>query len=198
VARDAAGPHIKGACLIEALSWLEKNRGRERLEAALRLMPAGGRNDVDLARASFGILSSEWYPAANTHSVLDAMTAGMDPGARARMAREMAKAVMDGTLKGVYGIMFSMMATPERYARHAPRLWGKYYDEGEVRLRLSTPKSMTATVSDWQGHHPFLCEVVRFARVAALEAMGCRAVQSELRCKTAVGGDDCVTELRWA
>jgi hypothetical protein len=113
------------------------------------------------------------------------------------MAREMAKAVMEGTLKGVYGIMFSMMATPERYARYAPRLWSKYYDEGNVRLKLSTPSSMSAVISDWQGHHPFLCEVVRFARVAALEAMGCRHVRSDLRCKSAVGGTDCVTDLHW-
>jgi hypothetical protein len=191
------GCHIKGACLIEALSWLEKSSGRGRVEAALARMADEGRAQIDPGRKSFGILASEWYPAENTHAVLDAMTDGLDRGQRTMMARGMAKAVMEGTLRGVYGILFNMMATPERYARHAPKLWSKYYDGGKVDVRLPTPTSMRAVVSGWQGHHAFLCEVVRYARIAALEAMGCRNVRSELRCKSDVGGDDCVTELRW-
>jgi len=126
------------------------------------------------------------------------MTNGLDAAERDRMARGLAKAVMDGTLRGVYGILFNMMATPERYARHAPRLWSKYYDEGKVEVTLPTPSSMIGKVTDWRGHHPFLCAVVRFARVAALEAMGCTNVRSEFRCKSQVGGNVCVTELHWA
>jgi hypothetical protein len=104
---------------------------------------------------------------------------------------------MEGTLRGVYGLLFSIMATPERYARHAPQLWAKYYDSGQVIFRLETPRLMIAEVTGWQSHHPFLCEVVRFARAAALEAMGCKEVRSELRCKLNVGGDACVTTLEW-
>jgi hypothetical protein len=113
------------------------------------------------------------------------------------MARTLAKAVMNGTLRGVYGMLFSIMATPERYARHAPRLWSKFYDDGKVAVTVPTPTTMTAVVTEWKGHHPFLCSVVRFARVAALEAMGRTSVSSEWRCKSEVGGDECVTRLRW-
>jgi hypothetical protein len=191
------GSHIKGACLVEALVWLEKSKGRARVEAALARIPNDGHNRADPHGPRFGILASEWYPASHTHAVLDAMTAELSREEQRQMARNLAKAVMEGTLRGVYGLLFSMMATPERYARHAPRLWSKYYDGGRVRFELPTRNSMIATISEWPGHHTFLCCTTRFARVAALEAMGCPDVRSEWRCKSEVGGDACVTELRW-
>jgi hypothetical protein len=193
-----AASHIKGACLVEALQWMERNAGHERVAAALARMSVEARGQIDVARPSFGILASQWYPAENTHVVLDAMTADLSALEREQMARGIAKAVMAGTLHGVYGVLFRMMATPERYAQHAHKLWSKYYDSGRVRFSLPEPHRMVAVISDWGGHHPFLCAIVRFARVAALEAMGCREVISAWRCKSGQGGDECVTEVRWA
>ncbi len=188
---------IKGAGVIQALCWLEKHRGRDRLEAARPLMSAAVQADLNLDRSTYGIVASQWYPAADTHAVLDCMVKGLGPVERAEMARSLAKAVMEGTLRGVYGYLFSMMATPERYARRAPQLWANYYGDGMVCLTLPTPKTMVASISNWKGHHPFMCELVQFARVAALEAMGCMNVISQPDCKSIRGGDECIAHVRW-
>ena len=191
------GSRIKGACLIEALAWLEKHKGRARLESALARMPAEGRAKLDPSRPSFGILASTWYEAAESGMVLDALTEGTTREERDRIARDVAKAVMEGTLRGVHGLMFSMMATPERYARHAPRLWSKYYDGGVVEVTIPEPQMMVGKIKEWSGHHPLLCAIVRFARVAALEAMGCIGVTSRHRCLSDVGGTECISVCRW-
>jgi len=196
-APEGEGPQIKGAALLEALNWLEREHGRARVEAALARLSSASRARIDATRRSFGILASDWYPAENTHIVLGFLTEGLSSAEREQTARRLAKAIMEGTLHGVYGMLFNLMATPERYARHVSRLWSKFYDCGRVVAVLPTPSSMVATVSEWTSHDPFLCLTVQFARVAALEAMGCRNVRSELRCKDDVGGDACTTRITW-
>jgi hypothetical protein len=191
------GARIKGASLIEALAWLEHTQGRPRVAAALERLEPEVRALIDLERPSFGILASSWYDSAAAGFVLDALTHGVPLDQRDRMARDLAKAVMDGTLRGVYGMLFSAMATPERYARYAPRLWAKYFDDGDVQLAVTAPRTMTGTIKSWEGHHPLLCSVIRFARCAALEAMGCKDVVSEHRCKTNDGGTECFFVVRW-
>jgi len=187
---------IKGACLIQALTYLEKLQGRSRIEEAMNRMPPDLYDHVDATRASFGLISSEWYSTAATHFILDCITRPLGTIERETLARALAKAVMDSTLRGVYGFLFSIMATPDRYARHAPQLWANYYADGRVAL-VTENKTMTAAIRDWKGHHPFLCAVVQYARVAALESMGCKEVSSEMACKSHIGGGECSARHTW-
>jgi hypothetical protein len=131
---EAAPGRIKGAAFREFVAWYEQELGRAQLLTLLRSIPDDLRRELELdpARESLGILSSRWYPADAIHALLDAIIAGIDPDRRRESIERAADAVMRATLRGVYRILFEWLATPDRYARFADRLWRSYYDSGRA------------------------------------------------------------------
>jgi len=90
------------------------------------------------------------------------------------------------------------MATPERYARHAGKLWSSYYDTGRFTV---TPAAdgfgAVAVVRDFRSHHPFLCDLNWGAAIAIYEALGCESVECERTSCVAQGADECRFATRW-
>jgi hypothetical protein len=193
----AAAPalgNIKGAAFREFLVFYAKTVDRERVIAAIR---AAGSAELSAERPDFGVLQNTWYPAGLVHGLLDRLTQGFDEAELATLAQEAATHIMGVTLRGVYRTMFSLIATPERYARHIPNLWRVHYDNGDPVVLTRGAKEHRITFMSWASHHPFICRLNMAAAAPIYTAMGCKAVRwQRVHCKS-MGGEHCVALVTW-
>jgi hypothetical protein len=191
---------IKGAAFGEFLAWYQREFGRERLAATTQVIPIHVRNELelDLNRESLGILSSRWYPSDSIQILLDVIFASIEATRRSEMMERAADAVMQATLKGVYRVLFTWLATPERYARFADRLWRSYYDSGVMQVEQSGPTRAVCTVRDWHSHHPRICDINRAAAASIYRAMGCDGVVTRRECCVSDGAAECRFVTTWA
>ncbi len=167
------------------------------MREALERLPDAVRAELDPARPALGILASEWYPASLVHSVLDAVTFGLSEPDRQRLSDDGAEAIMRATLHGLYKTLFSLMATPERYARFGPKLWGAYYDSGRFEIIMPNSTTAVCTIAGWSGHHPFACDLNRSAAGAIYRAMGCESVRVERTSCVSNGDPACRFVSTW-
>jgi hypothetical protein len=188
---------IKGAAFREFLRWYSNEYSHERLVAAL--VAAGDRVDDALERESplLGVLANAWYSSSTVHALLDELTRGLAPEERAKLAERASDAVMAATLHGIYKALFRLMATPERYAKYAPRLWTTYYDSGTVTIELSGNRA-ESTIRNWSAHHPFMCELNRGAAGAIYRRMGCQNVHVQRIACIESGAPECRFVTTWS
>jgi hypothetical protein len=196
--RSEGAGRIKGAAFVEFLRFCEKEFGQERLHAAVMSIPITVRHPLSLSLPALGVLPSTWYSAATVHALIDALLFGVGMDERRRMAANISKAVMDATLRGVYRALFRVVATPERYARYASRLWTAYYDTGHFSIEMPDPNTAVATVVDWPSHHSFICELNRGAAEAIYTAMGLKNVVTTRAACIDGGAQTCRFVSRWS
>jgi len=160
---------------------------------------AGDRVQDPLERDSplLGVLANAWYSSSTVHALLDELTRGLGPEERVKLADRASEAVMAATLHGIYKALFRLMATPERYAKYAPRLWTTYYDSGTVTIVLSGNRA-ESTIRHWSAHHPFMCELNRGAARAIYRAMGCKNVHVERIACVESGAPECRFATTWS
>jgi hypothetical protein len=95
-------------------------------------------------------------------------------------------------------VLFESMATAERYARFAPKLWQSDSDSGTLDVALTSDMlGAISTVKGWRGHHRLMCEPNRGAAVEIYAAIGCRAVTCERAVCVDRGEADCRFVTRW-
>jgi len=170
----------KGIAFKELLTWLDKRLGREQLKEALALLPQECKDIISLEADNFGILSSSWYPLPCVHKLLDALTDSMTRQKRFELAQEAARAVMDATLHGIYKGVVRAFVSPTLYAKFATKLWRSYYDSGDFKVIIADDgQSADCTISNWGGHHPFVCAMNITAATAIYEAMGQKGVSTQ-------------------
>ena len=161
-------------------------------------MPAAQRGELDTRELTLGVLTSDWYPAEQVHALLDEIARGKSEAAINDLAVGASGAIMRSTLRGLYRVLFEWMATPERYAKYAPKLWSTYYDSGEVSVELLSDRlTAVAIVSNWRSHHPLMCELNRGAALEIYAAMGCRDVTNERAQCVSRGDPHCRFITRW-
>jgi hypothetical protein len=199
VPRASENPHarVKGVLLIEATRWFRDAYGMDKLLELSAAVPEPDRLSADYTRENFGILPGSWYAAETVHVYCDAMTAGRPRPERIAMARSCATAMMDRTLGGVHHVFFRLLATPERYCAHVQRLWNQSNDTGVVQAAMRGKTRIEASLGEWRGHHPWLCQLSHYCSYSLLEAMGCRGVQSSLHCLSEHGGVECSGWFAW-
>ncbi|HMI93826.1 MAG TPA: hypothetical protein VK509_20775 [Polyangiales bacterium] len=189
---------IKGAAFREFIAYYRTTYGAEGLAAVVTAMPPVHRRELDLRDAALGVLASEWYAAEVVHALLDEIARGKSEFALRELAAAASAAVMRATLRGLYRKLFEWMATPERYARYAPKLWGTYYDSGEVVVEFVPGELLaTSTTRNWRSHHPLICELNRGASVEIYTAMGCRDVICDRAQCISRGDPHCRFLTRW-
>ncbi|MBI2393226.1 MAG: hypothetical protein HYV09_26815 [Deltaproteobacteria bacterium] len=150
-----------------------------------------------MSAEAFGILASRWYPAEVIHGVCDAVIEGMAATQRAALARDAARVLMDATLRGIYRVLFEQLASPARIVQFAPRIWRTYFDSGERRTEVVSPRRHDGIVRDWRGHHPFLCAVQVHSTSSLYQAAGCRNVATtSLEC-VELGAPHCRWSTTW-
>jgi hypothetical protein len=188
---------IKGIAFREFLVWYANEYGKGALAAAAHQLPSEHVGLFNPAAETLGVLASKWYPGELVHALIDELTRGRPADEQESMARAGANAVMAATLRGVYKVLFDWIATPQRYARHAGKLWTSYYDSGSLEVVESTRQSARAVVRDWRTHHPFICDLNREASRAIYEAMGCVDARCERIACVSSGDAACSFITTW-
>lgn len=189
--------NIKGAALFELFRWQQSALSAAQAAKLLEPLPPQTREFFDPGRTGFGLLASRWYPSAVIHPLLDAMVAGLDDKAYRQFIEDGAKHVMDGTMRGVFKAIFSLVATPERYARYSQQAWNAFHDTGTSVVELTGSESWRATLSRWPGHHRVICDMNVVAARLILQSMGKRSVATTQECCVAQGAPHCVSVARW-
>jgi hypothetical protein len=177
---DMPPSRAKGAAFKELLIWLDKQLGREKLLHALAILPPEYKGIVHADASNFGILSSSWYPLPCVHKLLDGLTASMTRQQRFELAQRASRVVMEVTLHGIYRAVVRAFVSPTLYAKFATKLWTSYYDSGDFKvIIIDNGKSADCTISNWSGHHSFVCDMNVTAATAIYEAMGQKHVSTK-------------------
>jgi predicted hydrocarbon binding protein len=188
----------KGVAFKELLIWLDQRLGREKLLHALAVLPPECKGIVLPEADNFGILSSSWYPLPCVHRLLDGLTVSMTRQKRFDLAQEAARVVMGVTLHGIYKAIVRAFVSPTLYAKFATKLWRSYYDSGDFQVIIDEDcRSANATISNWTGHHSFVCDMNIAAATAIYEAMGQKGVSTRRVACIAEGGDSCRYVTSW-
>jgi len=191
---DDAG-RTKGMAWAEQMRVYERLHGRDKLVRAIAAMPERWRKGLNPAHPTMGVLDASWYLEEQRNAFFDALLVDLGLLQQQTLARAMAKAVMDRSLRGLHRMIFAIMATPERFVKHAQSLWDVHHDTGRLRMKLLSPNSMEAAVLEWPTHHPFACMINHYACMATLETMGCKEMTERQVCDPAAG--ECVGVYYW-
>jgi hypothetical protein len=197
MASSASGTHSKGASIRSFLGWYERSQDRERVIRAIRQLPPEHRLLLDADRDAFGVLPSRWYPSELVHALVDALTAGLSEEQLDRLARDGARVIIKDGLNGVYKMIFDLLVTPERYARHSHRIWRMFHDTGSTDVVVVGPREQRARITDRWGHHPFICRLNRASTAVLYGEMKCRNVVLTDEGCVARGDRECVSLVRW-
>jgi hypothetical protein len=190
--------NIRGAAFDDFLTWYARERDVERLRTAVTSLPPSLTQSVRWTEGVPRLVPFAWYPCEMVHGVLDELTAGLSEWDRTRLAREIADYVMETTLKGVYRAIFKAIVSPSMMARFSMRLWQLYYDTGQSVVTIESPTQHRGHLTDWRGHHPFLCEVNRHSSTWMYRALGCdQLVVKQLECVSR-GAKRCTTLATWS
>ncbi|MFW6067045.1 MAG: hypothetical protein ACOC97_01815 [Myxococcota bacterium] len=188
---------IKGAALREFLGWYARARGPVAVQQVIGDLPEEVRAWFDAGEESLGVLASSWYPAPAIHALLDRMTRDMSPAEREQFALEGSAVVMRETLSGLYRTLFRILASPDRYATFAPKVWAHYYRSGSFHIDQPEPGLAVAHVRDWRTHHPVLCDMNRGAAVVIYQGMNLRDVRVTREACVDRGEDECRFRIQW-
>jgi hypothetical protein len=189
---------IKGSGIHPFLAWYAETWGQGRLNSAVTRLTQDHAIALGFtATDRFAILSSSWYPAASIHALLDAVLSDHTAQERDRITREGARAIIQSTLKGVYRLLFATMMTPDRYARNAQMLFGRFYEPGTM-TKEPLERGHLTIVRDWPGHHQLLCDFLIHTAQYVYDALGCNDVRVQRKSCVGSGGADCRFEVRWS
>lgn len=187
---------MRGAAFRELLIWHARKFGQAELDRVAE--HAGLADQLTTGSPSLGVLASRWYRAELVHALLDSMARDWSLEQRRIFALEASDEVMRATLRGVYRLLFRMMATPERYAKHSPKLWRAYYDSGDFSVDQPEAGRAICRITEWNAHHPFACELNWGAAGAIYRAMGCRDVHVEREACVAGSERECRFVTTWS
>lgn len=190
-------PQIKGAAVRELVLWYDRKYGHD---ATMRLVetvrpPLAGMIDVN--RPALGILGASWYPMSITHPMLDRLVAIHGREGR-DLARDANRDVVPTLIRGVYRVLFRAAASPELYARHVGRLWGRLHSTGERTMEIRAEGEAFSVVKNWPGHHPMLCWITIYTMAYVFEAMGYKQWSVDRLSCVAHGAPQCETVMRYA
>jgi hypothetical protein len=198
VAQRTATGRIKGAAFREFLIFHAERNGEAALGEGVNGVDPEWRSLLDPRRPALGVLASDWYPAPLVHDLLDALTGHLSRDERATLATEAARAIMNRMLRGIYKTLFQLMATPARYQRFGPKLWDAYYDSGTFRIDMPDDKTAICTVTKWDAHHLFICDLNCAAAVPVYEMMGCKGARVLRTECVSLGSPRCEFVTNWS
>jgi hypothetical protein len=188
---------IKGEAIRRFLGWYIDQFGAERLKERTATLPSQAAALIDVTRPFAGIISNDWYDARLVHGLLDAMLVEYSPDERRMFAREAARATIEGTLRGVYRVLFEAIMTPQRYLGRAQSVFSRFYDNGRMQKIASRDKEHLTIVSGWKSHHPVLCDVLLYTGEYVYPSLGCKGVEVKRLACISTFHADCRYVVRW-
>lgn len=173
-----AEPLVKGSVIREFALWYEAQHGRSYIETFLGLLAPRHHELVWRDRPALGIVSTEWYPSAVVHALLDAVAHSRSDSSMRLLIRDANQVTVAKLSRGLYQLLFKMVASPPLYAKHVQKAWRTLHSSGTRKIVLS-PGVADSTIEAWAGHHRWLCLVTMETMRCVFEAMGCTQVELE-------------------
>jgi hypothetical protein len=187
---------IKGAGLREFAKWFGEAHGAAIVRELFARLPPDARELFSADDPYLGVVSSVWYPAKAVHALCDQIEYFIRDAREAKM-REGSHAAIRANLHGMYKWMFQTMMSPERYAKNAQKLFSRYYEPGEMVKRFDGPTAHITTVRGWTGHHPLMCDSMRYTADVVYGMMGCKDVTSRKTACVSTGAKECIFRISW-
>lgn len=187
---------MKGAMVAEYFRWYASHYDASAVRELVRTHPECLAAGLVAERPAFGVVPSEWYSATVLHKLIDVALAPMSEAERAQFIERSTAAVSAQLIRGLYSVLFALVATPERYSRHIQRAWNQLHDTGEREVSLGADHAVSI-IRRWPGHHPALCSMVHATTRALFARMLDRAVTLERARCVSEGHPDCASILRW-
>jgi hypothetical protein len=116
---------VKGTAVIASLRFVREQFGEEGLERVLAALP-----DEDRSAFDANLLASSWYPMPALLHFMEE-TQKQFEAQEPEVLRKMGRRSADYGLTTVYKIFFKV-GSPEFIVRKASRVFGSYYDTGEM------------------------------------------------------------------
>jgi hypothetical protein len=90
------------------------------------------------------------------------------------------------------------LVSPSLYAKFATKMWQSYYDSGDFKVIIAeNAQSADCTIGNWDGHHPFVCDMNISAATAIYLAMGQKGVSTQRVACIGEGGPRCRYITTW-
>jgi hypothetical protein len=129
-------PQVKWIGVAAFVEAAKRSLGDERWQRVVAALPADTRALLAAPPAAIS-----WVDGAHAFAIQDAIMEHAGTG-RTEVVREIARAQVQGDLRGIYRL-FVRMASPDFVAQRAASLYGSYWrDHGTVRAERSGPRSM--------------------------------------------------------
>ncbi|MEI8256841.1 MAG: hypothetical protein WCJ30_14300 [Deltaproteobacteria bacterium] len=190
-------PHIKGAAFGEFIGWYAEQHDLTPIRRVVAALPPEQRAGLEPDAPKLGVVVSNWYPTTVVDLVLDQIVSLHGENGSRVIAHDGVQVVSARMFRGLYAVLFGLVASPTRYARHIQRAWLQLHDTGTREVTIERANEALSVTRNWRGHHPLMCDITLETMRAVFERMGCDAVEvSRIQCVGA-GAPDCRARVRW-
>jgi len=157
---------VKGTAIRASLRFLQERFGPTGTGSVLDRLEAADREMV-----ISGLLDSVWYPMPLLLRLMREATA-VHGAAEPELIRKMGRASAESGVRGVYKVFFKV-GSPQFIIGRAARVFGSYYDTGEIRVVESGPGKAVLDLSSFEGS-PEFCQRILGWMERTMEMAGAR------------------------
>ena len=141
---------VKGTAIVASVRYVRERFGEEALKRVLGPLPQEERLVLE-----GGILASSWYPMPlflHFMQEVERQLGAQEP----QVIRRMGAASAEYGIKGVYKVFFKL-GSPEFIIGRAARVFGSYYDTGQIVVSESRAGRAVLDLTGFEGA-PQFCE----------------------------------------
>lgn len=139
---------VKGTAIRASVRFLQERFGPTGTGAVLDRLEAEDRDMV-----TSGLLDSVWYPMPLLLRLMQAAVE-IHGSSQPELPRQMGRASAESGVRGVYKVFFKV-GSPQFIISRAARVFGSYYDEGEIRVVESRPGRAVLDLTGFEGSSEF-------------------------------------------
>jgi len=166
---------VKGTAVRASLRFLQERFGPTGTGSVLERLEPGDREMV-----MSGLLDSVWYPMPLLLRLMRAATE-VHGAAEPELLRKMGRASAESGVRGVYKVFFKV-GSPQFIIGRAARVFGSYYDTGEIRVVESGPGRAVLDLTNFEGSREF-CQRIQGWMERTMEMAGAKQlVPSHSQC----------------
>ena len=162
---------VKGTAVVASVRYVRERFGDEALARVLERLPAEESRVL-----GGGILASAWYPMPlflDFMQEVERQLAAQEP----QVIRRMGRASAEYGITGVYKIFFKL-GSPEFIIGRAARVFGSYYDTGEIVVVESRAGRAVLDLGGFAGA-PQFCERILGWMEKTVEMAGAKKLRSD-------------------
>jgi hypothetical protein len=181
---------VKGTAVVSTLRFLKERFGEDEAASVVSSLAPSERALVEQ-----GALASTWYPMSLLLHLMQESRGRL--GARSlTLLRDMGRASAEYGVTTVYRIFFKV-GSPQFIISRAARVFGSYYDSGELRVLASRPGHAAVDLVGFQESTPEFCERILGWMERTMELSGARNLRANhVRCLHR-GDDVCRFQGDW-